>query len=796
MKICKISTSQFAGLRKSSVSLTDGINTICANNESGKSTFVNLLSHTLFKSPKLHAKHDKAFIDRFFPAKQTDAFAGDFIDGKVAFEVEGEVYTLIKTWLAKGTGSCELITPSVSLRDPDAIEAALRSLLVYGSGIYYELLFPSQADYAASLKALLDAAASTDAKDELAKAAAKALSESGGVTSEMLRSSIEEKINTITGKHWNAERAMPVFRPGNKRWSKEIGPIHEAYYALEDAKKTLQELSSLEEELSAACFRHAELKQELERATAELERFRRYSGMISLSNERKKRILSLQEEVDRLSNAAKNWPVLTEKRENALRLLRESEQRDLLDLYEKAKELRDELTTLSSALEAVTVPGSEQLAAANALQKEIDRLELQLRMDIGICIKMLGSQQAEVRKLVSNELIPFGDGRFSVSESVSVTVPGVMEMTLAPASVDADEIRQRIKAKSLELGKFLAEYGVDSVSALVEVSKKAEETSRRISSLESRLQFMLDGKSYESLESEALAITDPVRSAQEIRSDAVSLGVRTELSSFIARLDASIEDLENQYGSQEALRLKLSRLEEDLTDARSILESMSSIPAEYTSVSDPESHLKMLERNVDSYREHCEAALSEKVSNSTALEHFKQELSCDPKAEVERCTFEFERQMAMLRRWTHILRVLDKIDSDITASPLQDLADSFTHNLSILTGGRDISDLPKNAGLAVNIYSNGARVNYDALSEGTKEAVFLAFRLAVLDHLFPEGGVLVLDDPLTNMDDERRLRSCEMIREYGSRHQIIFLTCSNIYEKLLNGSRVQIERGQ
>ena len=84
-------------------------------------------------------------------------------------------------------------------------------------------------------------------------------------------------------------------------------------------------------------------------------------------------------------------------------------------------------------------------------------------------------------------------------------------------------------------------------------------------------------------------------------------------------------------------------------------------------------------------------------------------------------------------------------------------------------------------------------MDHGKLSEGTKETVSLAFRLAVLDHLFPDGGgVIVLDDPLTDMDPERAERSCEIIKECAKRHQIIFLTCREEYSEMLGGERIDL----
>ena len=79
------------------------------------------------------------------------------------------------------------------------------------------------------------------------------------------------------------------------------------------------------------------------------------------------------------------------------------------------------------------------------------------------------------------------------------------------------------------------------------------------------------------------------------------------------------------------------------------------------------------------------------------------------------------------------------------------------------------------------------------LSEGAKDTVALAFRLAALDHLFPDGeGIVVFDDPFTDMDAEREKQACTLVQEFAKRHQVIFLTCRDEYEHLLSGNVIQV----
>ena len=70
--------------------------------------------------------------------------------------------------------------------------------------------------------------------------------------------------------------------------------------------------------------------------------------------------------------------------------------------------------------------------------------------------------------------------------------------------------------------------------------------------------------------------------------------------------------------------------------------------------------------------------------------------------------------------------------------------------------------------------------------------VSLAFRIAVLDHLFPDGGgVIVFDDPLTDMDAERAVGACELLIDCSKRHQVVFLTCKEEYATILGGNVIK-----
>ena len=66
----------------------------------------------------------------------------------------------------------------------------------------------------------------------------------------------------------------------------------------------------------------------------------------------------------------------------------------------------------------------------------------------------------------------------------------------------------------------------------------------------------------------------------------------------------------------------------------------------------------------------------------------------------------------------------------------------------------------------------------DLLSAGTYDALALAFRLALLEQCFPQGGgILVLDDCLVDFDEERLQYAVSLLEDFTRRHQVIMMTC-------------------
>jgi DNA repair exonuclease SbcCD ATPase subunit len=143
-----------------------------------------------------------------------------------------------------------------------------------------------------------------------------------------------------------------------------------------------------------------------------------------------------------------------------------------------------------------------------------------------------------------------------------------------------------------------------------------------------------------------------------------------------------------------------------------------------------------------------------------------------------------------LETW-HIAReAIAEASEEVLASATEFLKPRMGQLLGRLTGQRyEQVLLDSNMSPAIVVPQTAETVVLDGgpapLSVATREQVFFAARLALVDMLWPQGGPpLLLDDPLVNFDATRRAAAVEVIAEIAQTHQVILFTCGHEYDEV------------
>ena len=246
-----------------------------------------------------------------------------------------------------------------------------------------------------------------------------------------------------------------------------------------------------------------------------------------------------------------------------------------------------------------------------------------------------------------------------------------------------------------------------------------------------------------------------------------------------------MENYTELYGSKELLRQKISDVECEINALNAQLNEFETIPEEYKNIENPEQYGESFDEKINLQNDKIEECIDQKRDAENALGDKSAEEYSEELIEKEE---EFQKCLNDYNHWKHIQKVFYQVKNSGSGNAVGQIEANFKNYLSLITSdGIEMKSLDDK--LNTSLVSGTNKLTYSTLSEGTKDTIYLAFRLAMLEYLFPNGGGLaVFDDPFVDMDENRVKQACSLISKYAEKNQVIFMTCDSKYQNLMEGN--------
>ncbi len=805
MIIKSFSTEQFAGINDKQILFSDGMNVVLGDNEAGKSTMISAMYYAFNKPVKIDSRSDREFLQTVFPTGGADT-----VDATVTVRTSEDEYKLKKIWDKKGRETTVNFKPQSSglLRGAQA-EEALKELLKYGTAVYNNLIFGRQSNEEEVLEWCYSFFSSKPGKDveEVKKKITEAFSAVGGISpdkfAEMLDMEIngggvgKNKVKGLIGR-WDIEHDEPErdARGNVKIWQSGKGSIVEAFYAYDEARKQLEAAAGVEDKVADSTKRIAELLADKSKHENDREALISLHGTIEAREHVEELLRKAKNERDAAARAIENWPSEEETLEKLKALQTSQQEKANRAQKKKLLDLIDEIQKIQRASEGIHAEINQYQDLANDYRKALDaekrittingmltsaKLRAAIAMKSGY--KTIVTLANGTRKEVAASEIIDVDG------FVTLDIPEIATIQVAPQDLDVDGLLEEKTEKIQERDEMIGKYSVASVVELSDLVRLMEEKRDKIKAYEKEIKMLLGTKTLETYQAEADSIvTDgSVEISDDLDdeiTDILSKMGKNSLDVAIGSLGTKIEGYEKAYSTQPELIDKYQEYEEQVGSYTLRLEKYSDGPQmterEYTERLDKlKKQIDVIDKEVGELRTKLGMLSVDEITDISGLE-----------ASVEEKKQKWLHEKKKYEYYIRIKADFEALHSK-TGDEFNGFYDKFNEYLALITGNR-VSLTTDSEGLCLQSESNGVN-SKELLSEGTKKTVLLAFRLAVLEYFFPDGGgFVILDDSLLDMDPGRREQAAILLNNFAENNQVIFTTCDPVIADLLGGNLIRL----
>ena len=796
MILRKIKLNPFAGLYNKEIEFNNGLNIVFGPNEAGKSTIINSIREVLFKPVKLTQKK-LSQMRSYFPIA-----GGDSISVSLDFDLSDGICSLTKNWGAGAYVKLELPDKTIYVSDEE-VDRILGKLIPLNQGTYENILIVSQLRLTDTIESIKN---SKETEQSIECILRNAVFTTGGISVSLLKKLLENKVKVYFAR-WDAGSNSPEKKV---RWLKGTGIIVEQFYELEELKQQLNEVLKFENNIDALNSKIKILKNEV----IELNEFVN-KNIEAYKGARERRNLNLQKEnllsgQSKLIEIQKEWPRFDGKREFLEREQKKLEQqletldkemikseeyekhKIILNKYEKARSLNNELLKAKD-LQIIELT-QRNLDDAQRIFNLINEYKIKLEAQ-KLKIKILAKLDSEVKLTILE------DEQFLIlqqNEEKDFEIPGKfildtneLKLSVCSGNEDIDSIIENIKDNEIELKNILDKFSSKDIPELKLKFNDYQKHLSDIKSINDKLETILEGEKFETLTLKAEKNIDEQRSVKDINKDKIESNQNHSLNKKeIDDIKIKIDKWEKEYGSEDKIISIIAANLNAIAELEKLLNNLKSLPEGFENEDGFIKHYENLEKEFNNKNSELENLRTRKetLEESNKFEYDTKELS----ELIEDAKIKFQNAKKTGERYLIIQQELNKILDQIDKNSFDPLKKEISGILSELTMGKYPDILLKEI-LPSAIRTTDQNLPVELLSAGTKDILALSIRLAMAKfYLKEKDGFIIMDDPLINLDDKRKLQAIKVIKKIAEDKQVIIFTCHQNHAELFEEEIMQI----
>ena len=804
MLLKKIKLHPFAGFENFEISLLRGLNIFEGPNEAGKSTIARALQFALFSPPQL-SKKEKAGAASFYPKA-----GGDTIRITIEFEVKQNNYVLKRCW-----GGTEFTTLSGTdigeiTEAKNAVEK-LTELLRLNQASWTKILFSQQGSLPLTITELPQ---NNEAKNSLSDILRGSLTNAAGVSIENLKGHLTVKIKEYFSNWDDVTNRPERGRELENKWKVNVGKILEAYYKMKETDKAFTEREKYEKSIDELVRKMSEKKGKMDDLQNYIGENTKIADDVRTRALYESKRLQLEQALESQSEQTGTWntqnanlPLLTKQLEELERDIEAlTKEHDNAKKKEAAGKLQAKLlnaNSMSTEINAIEkeiatkmVIEESEVAQFEALEKSTATILVKLESK-KLTFKLTAKEDVDalIRKGIEekkNETLKKGN---SISEIANGSIEVETEkfiLTVSSGTEDVESLINKLKSQQENISQLKRKYNVDSLSVLRSGMQKGKDLNSELKQKRLILTTMLDGENIDLLRShlQNLEALPAVRDLSAIIEEGKKKREQqSELKYHVKSFRENIQKLEKKYNSLEDLNRQQLNTGVSIKEIKNKLETLQPLPAGFTNASQFIAEFSKKTQELQVLKENF-------IEDQLNMKELERDDNLSTTEAIREAITTSTRNFSLLQKeGVANKRILEKLLALLQSgetNAFKPFEEKLCSYFSMLTQNKykkvELSEI-----VPTLIRNEKIALPLPLLSKGTLDALSLAQKLSMADYYLKDTeGFLVLDDPLTDLDPNRKKSAADVLKVFAKSKQVLLFTCDPEHAKMFGSPTIQL----